>query len=173
MTETSNEGDQPPLEMLPTGIAGLDVILKGGFLAGGIYIIQGHPGAGKTILGNQLCFNHVAAGGKALYVTLLAETHSRMLTHIRHLTFFDEAAIPQGIYYISAFRILEEDGLRGLLDLLRREVHTHKASVLVLDGLVAAQEAAESPREFRKFVHELQTQAGLADCTMFFLTSID
>ena len=65
MTETSNEGDQPPLEMLPTGIAGLDVILKGGFLAGGIYIIQGHPGAGKTILGNQLCFNHVAPGAWA------------------------------------------------------------------------------------------------------------
>jgi circadian clock protein KaiC len=159
--------------MVPSGIAGLDIILNGGFLRGGIYIVQGHPGAGKTILGNQLCFNHVAAGGKALYVTLLAETHSRMLLHIRNLKFFDESVIPAGLYYISAFRTLEEEGLHGLLDLLRREVQSRGATVLVLDGLVAAEEAAPSPREFRKFVHELQTQAALTDCTMFLLTSLD
>ena len=42
----SGEGDR-----LETGIAGLDTILGGGVFEGGIYIIQGAPGAGKTILG--------------------------------------------------------------------------------------------------------------------------
>ena len=45
----------PVLSRMPTGIAGLDTVLNGGFLRGGIYIIQGPPGAGKTILGNQVC----------------------------------------------------------------------------------------------------------------------
>jgi circadian clock protein KaiC len=54
---------QTPLERVPTGIPGLDTVLRGGFLRAGIYIVRGEPGAGKTILGNQFCFNHVAAPG--------------------------------------------------------------------------------------------------------------
>ena len=68
-------GDQahdPVFARIPTGIKGLDTILGGGFMHGGIYIIQGAPGTGKTILSNQMCFHHVANGGQAIYVTLLA-----------------------------------------------------------------------------------------------------
>ena len=60
----------------------------------GVYIVQGPPGAGKTILANQTCFNHAATGGHAVYVTLLAESHSRMFAHLRRMAFFDESAIP-------------------------------------------------------------------------------
>ncbi|VWX48321.1 ATPase domain-containing protein [Novosphingobium sp. 9U] len=160
-----------PLPRVPTGIPGLDAILDGGFVRGGIAIIQGQPGAGKTILGNQICYNHIAAGGRALYITLLAESHSRMLGHIGQLGFFNEAAIPDHIYYMSAFKVLEDDGLKGLLSVIRREVQRREAGVVILDGLVAVEETADSPREFKKFIHELQTQATLADCTMFLLTS--
>jgi predicted ATP-dependent serine protease len=75
----AEERAQPILEPLRTGVPGLDTILGGGFLRGGLFIIQGAPGAGKTILGNQICFHHVAEGGRALYVTLLAENHARMM----------------------------------------------------------------------------------------------
>ena len=155
---------------LPSGIPGLDLVLEGGFPTAGITIVQGTPGAGKTIFGNQLCHHHVAQGGKAIYVTLLAESHARMQLHMSQLRFFDAAVVPERLYLISAFRVLEEDGLKGLQDLLRREVHRFGASVLVLDGLVAAEESATSAREFKKFIHELQTQASMTNCTMFLLT---
>lgn len=158
------------LRRVPSGIPGLDAILRGGFPRAGITILQGTPGAGKTIFGNQLCHHHVRQGGKAIYITLLAESHARMLLHMSQLHFFDPAVVPERIYLISAFRVLEEDGLKGLQDLLRREVQRFGATVLVLDGLVAAEESAESAREFKKFIHELQTQASLTDCTMFLLT---
>ena len=61
--------------------------------------------------------------------------------------------------------------MRGLLTLLRREVRAHAATLLVLDGLVAAEKAAGSDIEFKKFIHELQTQATMANCMMFLLTS--
>ncbi len=160
-------------DRLSSGIEGLDTILAGGFIPGGITIIQGRPGAGKTILGNQMCFNHARVGRKALYVTLLAESHARMLMHIGSLDFFDESAIPDHVYYLSAFSVLETDGLRGLLTLLRREVRAHEATMLVLDGLVAAELEAGSDIEFKKFIHEMQIQATVADCTMFLLTSGD
>jgi len=50
---------------VPSTIAGLDTILGGGFISGAIYIIRGEPGAGKTILSNQIyadCRLTVAAG---------------------------------------------------------------------------------------------------------------
>ena len=170
MSQAKADG-APMLARMTSGIAGLDTILNGGFLRGGIYIIQGPPGAGKTILGNQVCYDHVAAGGRALYVTLLAENHDRMLMHMGQMRFFHREEITRSIEYISAFRILEEEGLKGLLTLIRREIQGRKISVLILDGLVAAEHSAPSELEFKKFIHGLQTQAGVTDCTMFLLTS--
>jgi circadian clock protein KaiC len=169
MTEAPN----PPsaLRRLPTGIAGLDEILHGGFLEGGVYIVQGAPGAGKTILGNEICFRHTASGGRAAYVTLLAEMHTRMLQHLRPLSFFNEAVIPDTLYYVSAFQILEDSGLQGLIDLLRREIKNHFSTLLIIDGLVAAEESARSDGEFKKFIHQIQAHAGAYDCTVLLLTS--
>jgi len=163
--------DTLQLARVPSGIEGLDAILQGGFLQGGVYIVQGVPGAGKTIFANEICFKHVAKGNKAVYVTLLAESHTRMLQHLRPMSFFDEAVIPADLYYVSAFRTLEEEGLKGLVSLLRREIKSQQASLLVLDGLVAAEETAGSDREFKKFIHELQAHAAAHDCTILLLTS--
>lgn len=168
MTEDRHDLD---FERVPSGIVGLDTVLNGGFLRGAVYIVQGVPGAGKTILANQMCFTHVANGGRAAYVTLLAESHARMLQHLRTLSFFDESAIPERLYYISGFDTLENEGLKGLINLLRREIRGHRSSLLVLDGLVAAEETATSDREFKKFINEVQMHAGLAECTVLLLTS--
>ena len=171
MTQIENERGSPKARLQASGVEGLDTVLQGGFLAGGIYIIQGEPGTGKTILGNQICFTHVARGGKALYVTLLAESHSRMLLHLQSLQFFDPAAIPEKVYYISAFTEMQTSGLPGLIRLLRKEALKHGAEILVLDGLIAAEKQAGSDMEFKKFIHELQLQCAMLECSMFLLTS--
>jgi circadian clock protein KaiC len=158
-------------ERIATGIPGLDTVLKGGVLRGGIYIVQGMPGSGKTILGNQLCFNRAAAGARALYVTLLAETHARMIAHMERLRFFDAAAIPERVAYMGAFSTLEDEGLHGLLALIRREVCAREAEIVVLDGLATVSDSTNSKLELKKFVHELQTQAVFTGCTMFLLSS--
>ena len=132
----------PALARLSSGISGLDDILRGGFLEGGVYILQGSPGAGKTVLANEICFRHAASGGRAAYVTLLAEMHTRLLQHLRPMAFFDESVIPKSLYYVSAFHTLEGDGLKGLIDVLRREIKGQRPSLLMVDGLVAAQESA-------------------------------
>ena len=104
--------DHPPqLERLATGIPGLDTVLGGGLFRTGVYMLHGQPGSGKTILANQICHHHVAQGGRAVYVTLLAESHARMLQHLRPLSFFDDSAIPERLSYLSAFHDLEAEGL--------------------------------------------------------------
>jgi circadian clock protein KaiC len=91
----------PPLARVSSGVPGLDTILNGGFLQGGIYLIMGAPGTGKTILSNQICSHHVAGGERALYVTLLAESHARMLAHLRTLSFFDSSVVADGLCWLS------------------------------------------------------------------------
>jgi circadian clock protein KaiC len=59
--------DAPPVS---TGIAGLDDVLRGGFTAGRLYLIEGNPGSGKTTLALQFLLEGVRLGERTLYVTL-------------------------------------------------------------------------------------------------------
>lgn len=161
----------PSLPRIPTGVLGLDAVLDGGFLQGGTYIVAGMPGTGKTILGNQICFHHVAQGGRVVYVTLLAETHGRMLAHLRGMAFFSEEPLASALHYVSAYRVLTQEGLKGLLELLRQLIREHRASMLVLDGLVSASASAPNELAFKEFVHELNTLVSVIGCTTFLLTN--
>lgn len=107
---TSPEQHPPGLPRVATSVPGLDEITGGGFLRSGVYILQGTPGAGKTILANQIVHRHAAAGGKVVYVTMLAESHARLLQHMEAFSFFDVSAVPERVYYVSAFNALREIG---------------------------------------------------------------
>jgi circadian clock protein KaiC len=168
---TSQQEFLQRLERFASGVKGLDRVLGGGFFKGGVYILEGPPGAGKTIFANQVCFHQVREGARVLYVTLLAESHSRLLQHLQGLTFFDASAIPDRLTYVSGFRSLEDGGLQELLDLVRKEVRGQGATLCVLDGFAAVGETADSDRQFKKFVYELQVNAGLSGCTFFLLSS--
>ena len=163
----------PPPDRHRTGVPGLDFILDGGLLEAGVYIVQGPPGAGKTILANQACFHHASEGGRAVYITLLAESHSRMFGHLRRMAFFDESKIPDSVYYIGGFSTLESEGLAGLLTLVRGIVTKKSAGLAIVDGLVSAHETASSDRDFKKFLHELQVLADLTRCTVILLTNAE
>src|SRR3954452_12566219 len=125
-------------ERVSSGVPGLDAVLRGGFLKAGIFLIQGSPGAGKTVLANQACFHHAANGGRALYVTLLAESHSRMFGHLLRMAFFAERAIPYRVHSIGVYSALESEGLTALVRVIRATVQKQKATLLVVDGLVSA-----------------------------------
>lgn len=165
-----SEAQLPTLQRIPTGVPGLDRILDGGLIRGGGYLLVGQPGAGKTILSNQMCFHHVAQGGRALYVTVLAESHSRLLAQLRSLNFFDAAPLSDTLQYLSAYSIVEQSGLRGLLDMLRREVRNHSATLLVLDGLSTIEAIAESDVTLKRFISNLQTSLDMLGCTTIFQT---
>lgn len=157
-------------DRMPTGIQGLDTILRGGLLRAGVYVVVGPPGAGKTILGNHISFDHVKRGGKALYITLLAESHDRMLAYIQRMNFFNAEVIPSGIHYISGYPMLEEGGLKALLETITHEVLSRKATLLVLDGFIIKSEFGESELSVKRMIHELQAFTAMVGCTVLMLT---
>ncbi len=50
-----------------------------------------------------------------------------MLQHMEQMSFYDAAPVPKQLYFVSAFTALEQDGLKGLMDLLRREMRGQQA----------------------------------------------
>lgn len=67
-----------------TGIAGLDVVLRGGLTRDRFYLVEGVPGTGKTTLALQFLLAGRDAGERVLYVTLSeseAELRAVALSH--------------------------------------------------------------------------------------------
>lgn len=161
----------PELARLSSGVPGLDLVLGGGFIEGASYIIQGRPGAGKTILSNQVAFFQAASGRRILYVTLLAETHDQLFQALSNMSFFDRAILGDVIRYVSVFPSLRDEGLGAVVNLIREETKRQGATLLVFDGLLNARDRAETALDVKTFVAEIQSQAAFVGCTVLFLTS--
>jgi circadian clock protein KaiC len=159
------------LARLPSGVPGLDEVLGGGFIEGAAYIVQGRPGAGKTILSNQIAFAQASAGRRVLYVTLLAETHDRLFQSLSTLTFFDKGILGDAIRYVSVFQSLRDEGLDSVVKLIREETQRQHASLLVFDGLLNARDRADTDLDIKTFIAGIQSQAAFVGCTVLFLAS--
>src|SRR4051812_14300284 len=71
--------NQPPSKSpCPTGIEGLDDVLRGGLPRNRLYLVQGDPGVGKTTMALQFLLAGVASGERCLYITL-SETRDELL----------------------------------------------------------------------------------------------
>ena len=158
-------------ERVPTGVPGLDDILEGGLFKGSTYVVQGPPGSGKTILANQLCAETARRRGRALYVSLLAESFTGMLQHLRTLSFFDADFVGDRIVYLSGLAALEEGGLAGVLNLLRGETQRHSADVVVLDSLLPARDAVVTDLQYKRRLLDLQALGEICRFTTVLLTT--
>lgn len=172
-SEPAQSQEPQPLQRVPSGTTGLDTILNGGFLQGGIYFISGQPGTGKTILSNQMAFNHVASGGRAVFASILSETHDRLFSYLQPLSFFNPEPIGNALYYISGYGTVQKEGLKGLLALLHGAIRDNHATLLIVDGMLNAEAFAPSNLGFKEFIHQLQLYAGVYSCTVLLLNSAD
>lgn len=169
--ETEEHGGDP--DRIHSGIPRLDYILKGGFLRNGAYLIFGPPGAGKTILGNQTCFNIIKRqkSARCIYLTLLTESIGKMVRHLKPLSFFDESVISNGrLTYMSGFQVLRKEKTKGLLEMIRQSLRQHRACLLIIDGFEAIRRIAADEEEYIEFLYELMSMTQIHNCTTLMFT---
>jgi hypothetical protein len=75
------------------------------------------------------------------------------------------------VVYFSGFKVLESEGLPGVLRSIRETISARKANFLVVDGLVTAEEVAPSDTAFKKFIHEIQQYSSMFKCTIVLITN--
>ncbi|HUS17537.1 MAG TPA: ATPase domain-containing protein [Chloroflexia bacterium] len=165
------------LQRVPTGIAELDTILHGGLFRGGLYLITGAPGTGKTILSNQIAVHHATTGGRVVYASLLSETYTRMFAHLSSLSFFAAAGRDQlvgdALYYINGYSEMQTAGLTGLRAALQGAIRDRHATLLIVDGALNAEAFAASPLALKEFIRGVQQFAEISGCTVLLLASRD
>ncbi|NML32466.1 ATPase domain-containing protein [Paraburkholderia antibiotica] len=155
-----------------TGVPGFDEILGGGLVSGGVYLLEGMAGAGKTILSSQIGFHRVRQGEKVLYMTLIAESHDKLLGHLKGLSFFDETAVAQQMLFVSGYHELMQDGLDGFLKLIASSIYDYRPSLMIIDGFRSAREFSETELSLSKFIHELNALVAALDCTTLLLAPL-
>ncbi|MFM0198467.1 ATPase domain-containing protein [Paraburkholderia fungorum] len=155
-----------------TGVPGLDEILGGGLVSGGVYLLEGMAGAGKTILSSQIGFHRVSRGEKVLYMTLIAESHDKLLAHLRGLSFFDETAVAQQMLFVSGYHELMQGGLDGFLKLIASSIYDYRPSLMIIDGFRSAREFSETELSLSKFIHELNALVAAMNCTTLLLAPL-
>lgn len=121
-----------------------------------------------------MCFHHATKKtGNIVYVTLLAESHGRMMENLKSLSYYHDEDISQSIHYMGGYHVLEKEGLKGFLRLIAGIVKEKNASILMIDGMSTIGELEQSAITFRKFAHELNSYLASSGCTAFLLSSME
>lgn len=164
-------------ERVPTGITGLDYILKGGLPKNRLHLIEGNPGTGKTTLGLQFLLEGVRSGGTGLYVTLsesLEELESVAASHgwslsglcIQDLT--DSGDSLRGDSKYTVFHPSEVE-LDETTKLVLSEVERVKPDRVVFDSLSEMRMLASDPLRFRRQILALKQYFLSRNCTVMLL----
>jgi circadian clock protein KaiC len=154
MTLFSKE-KQRKLARIRTGVAGLDAILGGGLPDLSINIVMGRPGTGKTIFTHQVIFANLAAGGRALYLTTLAEPAMKMLRYLQEFSFVDQAKMGQDLVYLDIGEIIREKGIAETMTYIFTAVKEHKPAIVAVDSFKAVHDLSTDRTEMRKFGFDL------------------
>src|SRR3954447_18311101 len=158
-----------------TGIPGLDHLLKGGFPAHRVYLVEGDPGTGKTTLALQFLLEGLKQGESCLYVTLseteeelreVARSHGLSLDglHICQLTSPDPSSADTYTIFQPAEIELGEM-MRSVFEVTERTT----PSRVVLDSLSEVRLLARDSLRYRRQVLAIKEFFAGRECTVLLL----
>lgn len=156
-------------ERIQTGCAGLDEILFGGIPANTISVIMGAPGAGKTILAEQIAFSNATAETPSLYLTTMSEPLEKFIMHGQSYDFFDESKVGVSIFYEDLGLMLREQGIAKLAEIVTEMLVSHRPRFVFIDSFKALNELMVLPQERRTVVFDLASVLSAYQCTSFLI----
>lgn len=171
-TSPGKRAGRPTVELLDTGVPGLNEVLGGGVPALSFNVLAGGPGSGKTTLALQILFATATTDQPGLFISLLGETPLKMLRYQRLFHFFESKRLGTDIHLLD----LSEDALEGDLDRLMlriiAEVDRLRPLVVVVDSfrsLLRVHRGESSTRDVEQFIQRLAQHLTTWEITSFLI----
>ncbi len=163
-----------------TGISGLDNVLAGGFPRNHLFLVEGHPGTGKTTLALQFLLAGEREGEKSLYVTLseskeeiveVGASHGWKLDSIPifEMTPTEEELSPEEQYTVFHPSDVE---LNDTTKLVLQQVDRSNPSRVVFDSLSELRLLARDPLRYRRQILALKRYFAGRKCTVLLLDDL-
>jgi circadian clock protein KaiC len=162
----------PALELVGTGVPGLDEVLGGGLPALSFNLVAGGPGSGKTTLTMQVLFANATAERPALYFTLLGETGLKMLRYQQQFGFFDLKRVGSEVHFLNLNEEALTGDLDGVLTRITKEIERLHPALVVVDSfrsLLRTQGVHAPDRELEHFVQRLALHLTTWEITSFLI----
>jgi circadian clock protein KaiC len=156
---------------MTTGVAGLDVVLGGGLEPGSTTVLAGAPGAGKTILAQQMCFANATADRRAIYYTTMSEPHSKLVRHLETFDFFTPDALGTRVEYLHLGDLIRDDRpgrMEPLVDEVARKTMDEQPAVVVIDSAKALRDFT-GERELRMAFYDLTSRLAHTDAALLLI----
>ncbi|MEO5968734.1 MAG: ATPase domain-containing protein [Bdellovibrionia bacterium] len=155
---------------IETGVRNLDALLHGGLPKDSVTVFGGPPGAGKTVLTQQLCFHNASPKSRVLFVQTLSEPTAKTLKYAAQFSFFDAKKIEDGsVSFVDIGVLMRYKGLEPAFSLLASEFRRVKPALVAIDSFKVFSDLARSQEELRKFTYNIVIQLMAWECTAFLL----
>jgi circadian clock protein KaiC len=163
-----------------SGSPALDYILRGGYAANRIHLLEGEPGSGKTTLGLQFLLEGIGKGERCLYITLsesrdellhVASTHGWSLDGIEIFELVPpelslDPEREQSIVYASDLELGET------VQMVKEEVERVAPARVVFDSLSEIRLLSQGSLRFRRQLLALKHFFAQHMCTVLFLDDL-
>lgn len=155
----------PARGKLSAGHPAIDLVLGGGIPRDSLYVLTGPPGAGKTILAQQISFTAAKAGLRAIYFTNVSEPHSKIVEHIRSFAFYEPDQIGERIQIYNVTSQVRNKGFKETLDFIVDTVRSEKADLVIIDSFRGLKHVLEVSVRSRGAIFDAAAQLSILGCT--------
>jgi circadian clock protein KaiC len=150
---------------LSAGHVAIDTVLGGGIPRDSLYVLTGPPGAGKTILAQQISFTAAKAGLHVVYFTNVSEAHSKIVEHIRDFAFYEPDLIGDRIQIYNITSQVRNKGFKETLDFIVDTVRNEKTDLVIVDSFRGLKHVLEVNVRARGAMFDAAAQLSILGCT--------
>lgn len=165
-----------PSNRLSTGVAGLDEILGGGVVPGRTYLVRGHAGTGKTILGLHFLTAGASQGEKTLLISLgeaeepLRKNASTLGLDLTGISILDLSPSPEFFSEVKSYDIFSPADVERepMTRKIMEQVEALHPTRVLIDSITQFRYLSSDPFQFRKQVLSFLQFLTARKITVFF-----